>query len=34
VPIWKKEHFKGGEVWIGSQTGEAFVGGRKQPGRK
>lgn len=34
VPIWKKEHFKGGEVWIGSQAGEAFVGGRKQPGRK
>jgi len=21
VPIWKKEHFDGGEVWIGSQTG-------------
>jgi MoaE-MoaD fusion protein len=20
VPIWKKEHFEGGEVWIGSQT--------------
>ena len=19
VPIWKKEHFRGGEVWIGSQ---------------
>ena len=24
VPIWKKEHFDGGEVWIGSQTGERF----------
>lgn len=24
VPIWKKEHFEGGEVWIGSQTGSAF----------
>ena len=24
VPIWKKEHFEGGEVWIGSQTGERF----------
>jgi len=24
VPIWKKEHFEGGEVWIGSQTGEPF----------
>ncbi|MBI1815887.1 MAG: molybdenum cofactor biosynthesis protein MoaE [Deltaproteobacteria bacterium] len=22
VPIWKKEHFDGGEVWIGSQTGQ------------
>lgn len=21
VPIWKKEHFDGGQVWIGSQTG-------------
>ncbi|MBP1686789.1 MAG: MoaD family protein [Deltaproteobacteria bacterium] len=21
VPIWKKEHFDGGEIWIGSQTG-------------
>jgi molybdopterin synthase catalytic subunit len=24
VPIWKKEHFAGGEVWIGSQTGQRF----------
>ncbi len=24
VPIWKKEHFEGGEVWIGSQTGGRF----------
>jgi molybdopterin synthase catalytic subunit len=24
VPIWKKEHFEGGEIWIGSQTGERF----------
>jgi len=22
VPIWKKEHFDGGQVWIGSQTGK------------
>jgi molybdopterin synthase catalytic subunit len=22
VPIWKKEVFEGGEVWIGSQTGQ------------
>ena len=21
VPIWKKEHFEGGEIWIGAQTG-------------
>ena len=21
VPIWKKEHFDGGEVWIGAQSG-------------
>ena len=24
VPIWKKEHFEGGEIWIGSQTGQRF----------
>jgi molybdopterin synthase catalytic subunit len=24
VPIWKKEHFEGGEIWIGSQTGKPF----------
>jgi molybdopterin synthase catalytic subunit len=24
VPIWKKEHFDGGEIWIGSQTGQRF----------
>lgn len=28
VPIWKKEHFAGGEVWIGSQTGTAFPSGK------
>src|ERR1051325_917950 len=22
VPIWKKEEFEGGEVWIGTQTGQ------------
>ena len=21
VPIWKKEHYVGGEIWIGAQTG-------------
>jgi molybdopterin synthase catalytic subunit len=25
VPIWKKEHFEGGELWIGSQTGARFA---------
>ncbi|MDX2170866.1 MAG: molybdopterin converting factor subunit 1 [Deltaproteobacteria bacterium] len=28
VPIWKKEHFDGGEVWIGSQTGKRYTGGK------
>jgi molybdopterin synthase catalytic subunit len=31
VPIWKKEHFDGGELWIGSQTGEAFPSGQRAP---
>ena len=21
VPVWKKEHYRGGEVWIGAQQG-------------
>ena len=25
VPIWKKEHFEGGQVWIGSQDGREFA---------
>src|SRR2546426_8074798 len=25
VPIWKKEVFEGGEVWIGTQSGEPFT---------
>jgi molybdopterin synthase catalytic subunit len=25
VPIWKKEVFEGGEVWIGSQSGRPFT---------
>ena len=24
VPIWKKEVYEGGEVWIGTQTGQPF----------
>jgi molybdopterin synthase catalytic subunit len=31
VPIWKKEHFDGGEVWIGSQTGGPFAAGASSP---
>lgn len=31
VPIWKKERFDGGEVWIGSQTGARFAAGRETP---
>jgi molybdopterin synthase catalytic subunit len=34
VPIWKKEHFEGGTVWIGSQTGEPFAAGTKEPAAK
>jgi molybdopterin synthase catalytic subunit len=34
VPIWKKEHFRGGEVWIGSQTGQTFAPGTKAPSVK
>ncbi len=26
VPIWKKEVFEGGEVWIGTQTGQPLPG--------
>ena len=32
VPIWKKEHFEGGEVWIGSQTGQRFEDRAIPPG--
>jgi len=32
VPIWKKEHFEGGEVWIGSQTGQRFEDSPTPPG--
>jgi molybdopterin synthase catalytic subunit len=31
VPIWKKEHFQGGEIWIGSQTGSVFADGLSAP---
>lgn len=33
VPIWKKEHFEGGAVWIGTQTGVAFPAGTEAPER-
>jgi molybdopterin synthase catalytic subunit len=29
VPIWKKEYFEGGEIWVGSQTGKAFTPDQK-----
>lgn len=25
VPIWKKELFEGGEIWIGTQSGQPFT---------
>ncbi len=31
VPIWKKEHFEGGEIWIGSQGGNAFPTANPKP---
>ena len=31
VPIWKKEHFDGGELWIGSQKGDRFPQGVDTP---
>jgi molybdopterin synthase catalytic subunit len=34
VPIWKKEHFEGGEIWIGSQTGVPFEGNSETPPRR
>lgn len=29
VPIWKKEHYRGGEIWIGSQTSTPPAATRK-----
>ncbi len=29
VPIWKKEVFEGGEVWIGTQSGEPLAPGKR-----
>jgi molybdopterin synthase catalytic subunit len=29
VPIWKKEIFEGGEVWIGTQSGKPLNAGRE-----
>jgi molybdopterin synthase catalytic subunit len=31
VPIWKKEHFEGGEIWVGSQTGKTFTAANEKP---
>jgi molybdopterin synthase catalytic subunit len=34
VPIWKREHFRGGQVWIGAQQGTPDTGaGRVASGR-
>ncbi|NIO07086.1 MAG: molybdenum cofactor biosynthesis protein MoaE [Deltaproteobacteria bacterium] len=30
VPIWKKEVFEGGEVWIGTQSGEPLTDHRQK----
>jgi molybdopterin synthase catalytic subunit len=30
VPIWKKEHFRGGQVWIGPQQGGPAVGRKRR----
>src|ERR1044071_50739 len=32
VPIWKKEVYEGGEIWIGTQTGERFEPGHGDRG--
>jgi molybdopterin synthase catalytic subunit len=33
VPIWKREHFRGGQVWIGLQQGRGVVvAGRRRRG--
>ena len=33
VPIWKREHFRGGQVWIGAQQGTPDTRGRAASGR-
>ncbi len=33
VPIWKKEHYEDGAVWIGSQTGTALAAPPAKPAR-
>ena len=33
VPIWKREHFRGGQVWIGAQQGTPDTHGRAASGR-
>jgi len=32
VPIWKKEHFRGGVVWIGAQQGPPARAARRRKG--
>ena len=31
VPIWKKEHYEGGEIWIGAQQGGPGEGDSARP---
>jgi len=33
VPIWKREHFRGGQVWIGPQQGAPARRAGRRPGR-
>ena len=34
VPIWKREHFRGGQVWIGAQQGGPPMKPRDRPRRE
>ena len=34
VPIWKKEVYEGGEIWIGTQSGQSLPFEHKETGRQ
>lgn len=34
VPIWKREHYRGGRVWIGPQQGGPSPAGKGRPRRR